>query len=58
MKNFNDNENYYEVIIDSIKVYIHKSLEIEENIKIKLLFSLPFFGCSFKVTGININHKI
>lgn len=58
MRDFNDNENYYEFIFNSIKVYIHKSLEIEENVKIKLLFSLPFLGNSFKVQGININHKL
>lgn len=58
MKDFNDNKNYYEFIIDSIKVYIHKSLDMEENIEIKQLFSFPLLGSSFKVSGINIKHEI
>ena len=58
MKNFDDNKNYQEFNVDEVKVFIHKSIQIKDNIEIKQSFSLPLLGNGFKVKGIKIEQKL
>ncbi|MDF2948112.1 MAG: hypothetical protein K0R07_122 [Sedimentibacter sp.] len=49
VKDFEDNNKYYhEFNIDGVKVFIQKSLKMDENVEITQL------GSVFKVKGINL----
>lgn len=52
MKNFNDDKNYSVMNFQGVKVFIHKSLKIGENIEIIESIKLPILGSSFRVKGI------
>ncbi len=49
VKDFEDNNNYYhEFNIDGVKVFIQKSIKMDENVEIIQL------GSVFKVIGLNL----
>lgn len=52
MNNFNDDKNYSLFYFQGVKVFIHKSLKIGENIEIIESCRLPILGSSFRVKGI------
>jgi hypothetical protein len=48
-------ENYYYYEQDKIKIYIHKSLIIDNEITIELKAKIPLIGPLFNVKGVKIN---
>ncbi len=56
LKNFDENKNYICYEYDGIKVFIEKTLELDEDILIYQKIKLPIFGSIFGSKGINIKY--
>lgn len=56
IKDFNDTEYYKCYEYNGIKAYIHKSLEIGENVVINQSAKIPLLGTFFQIDGVKVQN--
>ena len=53
-KNFSPSEQFISMEYEGVKVYLHKSLNLNQNIHVYQKMKLPFLGSIFGVEGVRL----